>query len=124
MKKLLAAAILLTMAIAATTTLTRAADDDESKVSTKQVMKRAMKEGLTKKVASGKANDKEKKELLTLFQAMAKNDPPKGDAESWKEKNTILVKAATSVVKGDADAGAALTKAANCKNCHSEHKPS
>ena len=124
MKKLLAAAILLTLAVVMTTSLTRAADDDKAKVTTKQVMKRALKGPLTKKVATGEASDAEKKELLSLFQAMAKNDPPKGDAESWKEKNAALVKAAMAAVKGDSNAGAALKKAADCKNCHSKHKPS
>ena len=122
MKKLLAAAVLLALAIITTTTLTRTADDDTPKVTTKEVMKRAMKGGLCKKVASGKGSDAEKKELLTLFQAMAKNKPPKGDADSWKEKNAALVKAATAVTKGDEGAGAALLKAADCKSCHSKHK--
>jgi hypothetical protein len=124
MKKLLAATVLLALAIVTTTSLTRAADNDNPKTTTKQVMKRALKGPLTKKVATGKASDAEKKELLELFQAMAKNDPPKGDKNSWKEKNAALVKAATAAVKGDSDAGAALMKAANCKTCHSKHKPS
>ena len=123
MKKLLAAAAFLALAIVTTTTLTRAADEDKDKVTTKAVMKRAMKGGLCKKVATGKGSDAEKQELLKLFQAMAKNDPPKGDAESWKEKNAALIKAAMGIVKDEKDAGAALLKAADCKSCHSKHKP-
>lgn len=124
MKKLLAAVIMLTLAVVTTTTTrTRAADDEKPNVTTKEVMKRALKGPLTKKAATGKASDDEKKELLKLFQAMAKNDPPKGDADSWKAKNAALVKAAKAIVEGEQGAAAALTKAANCKNCHSEHKP-
>lgn len=124
MKKLLAAVLLLTIAIGVTASLGRAADDEQATISTKVVMKRAMKEGLCKKVASGKADDAEKQELLKLFQAMANNDPPKGDAVSWKEKNAALVKAANGIIANDPDAKDALTKAANCKSCHMEHKPS
>ncbi len=124
MKKLIAALMLLALAVAMSTTMTNAANEGDAKTTTKQVMKRAFKGPLTKKVATGKASDAEKAELLKLFQAMAKNKPPKGDADSWKEKNAALIKAAQAAVSGDADAGAALTKAANCKNCHSQHKPS
>lgn len=122
MKKLLAAALLVALAAMTADTLIRADDDDKPKTTTKEVMKRAMKNGLSKKVASGKGSDAEKKELLELFQAMAKNDPPKGDAESWKEKNAALVKAATDIVKGEPGAGPALIKAADCKGCHGKHK--
>jgi len=125
MKKLLAAAVALSLAVVITTSaLTRAADDDKPKVTTKEVMKRAMKGGLCKKVASGKGDDAEKKELLDLFEALAKNEPPKGDADSWKEKTGALVKAATGISKGEDGAGAALVKAADCKGCHSLHKGS
>jgi len=123
MKRLLAATVLSALALVTTTALTRGADDDEKKITTKEVMKRALKGPLTKKVATGKASDKEKQELLELFQAMAKNDPPMGDAESWKAKNAALVKAVQGIIKGEPDAVAALTAAANCKNCHSKHKP-
>ena len=124
MKKLLAATLLLGLAIVTTETLTRAADDDKPKFTIKQVMKRAMKGGLCKKVASGKADDAEKKELLELFQAMAKQKPPKGDADSWKDKTEALVAAANANVKGEDGAGPKLGKAANCKSCHSKHKGS
>ena len=36
---------------------------------------------------------------------------------------TALLKAAKGVAAGKADAGKALAKAANCKACHSAHKP-
>jgi hypothetical protein len=120
---MLVAAVLLGFAILMTTALTRAEDEDQPGASTKAVMKRVFKGPLNRKVAGGKASEKEKKELLELFQALAKNKPPRGDAESWKKKNAALVSAAKAMIKGEKDAGKALTKAANCKNCHSKHKP-
>lgn len=89
---------------------------DKDKVTIKVVMQKAMKGGLCKKVASGEANEAEKKELVELFTALAKNEPPKGDAASWKEKTKALLDAAK------ANDGAALKKAADCAACHSEHK--
>lgn len=89
---------------------------EKDKITIKVVMKKAMTGGLCKKVASGKASDDEKKELVSLFEAMAKIDCPKGDAASWKAKTKALVDAAKA---GDGDA---LKKAADCAGCHSEHK--
>lgn len=88
----------------------------------KAVMKKCMKGGLCKKVASGQASAEEKEALLAAFKKMASAKPAKGDAESWKAKTTALVKAAQAAVDGADGAGAALGKAANCKSCHSVHK--
>jgi hypothetical protein len=100
-----------------------AADDDaKPKYKIKDVMKKAMKGPLLKKVAGGNASDAEKKELHGMLVALGKNKPPKGDANSWKKFTTALAKAGKAAVDGDADAGAALKKAANCKGCHSKHK--
>jgi hypothetical protein len=90
---------------------------DKDKITIKTVMKKAhSKGGLLSKVIAGDASAEEKKELVTLYEALAKNTPPKGDETSWKEKTAALVAAAKS-----ADA-AALKKASNCAACHSEHK--
>jgi cytochrome c len=89
---------------------------EKAKYTISQVMKKAMAGGLCKKVASGKASDEERKELVALFTALAQNDPPKGDKAAFKEKANALLKAAK-----DND-GAALGKAANCAACHKEHK--
>lgn len=91
-------------------------DKDKEKVTIKQVMKKAMAGGLCKKVATGKASSEERKELVALFEALAKNEPPKGDEESWKKKTKALVDAAK------ANDGDALKKAADCAACHKEHK--
>lgn len=87
-----------------------------------KVMKEAMKGGLCKKVASGEASDAEKKELLAMFEGLAKAKPPMGEADSWKEKTGALVAGAKAAVDGKPDAGDMLKKAANCKACHDVHK--
>ena len=89
---------------------------------TKAAMKKCMKGGLCKKVATGQGSDEDKAALLAAFKSIAEEKPPKGDADSWKAKTTALIKAAQLAVDGDAGAGAALKKAANCKDCHTAHK--
>ncbi len=89
---------------------------DKEPASIKVVMQKAMKGGLCGKVASGKASDEEKAQLVALFTDLAANKCPKGDADDWKERTQALLKAAKS---GDAKA---LKKAADCKGCHSTHK--
>jgi hypothetical protein len=88
------------------------------------IMKEAHKKPvqLLKKVATGQADDAEKQRLVDLYKAMKKLQPPKGDADSWNEKNDLLISAATAVAENKAEAQASLTKAANCKSCHDAHK--
>jgi len=97
-------------------------DDAEKTPSIKEVMKLAMKDGLCKKVASGKAEDGDAEKLVVLFTALSKQEPPKGDAESWKAKTATLLAAAKACANGEEGATARLGKAANCKACHSVHK--
>ena len=92
------------------------------KYSTKDVMKKAFKGGLLKKVAGGTASDEEKKELQSMLVSLSKNKPKKGEADSWKKLTGALVKAGDGAVKGDPKAGDMLKKAANCKACHNSHK--
>lgn len=98
-------------------------EPEEKKITIKDVMKKAHgKDGLTKKVATGKASDEEKKELQTLYEAMAKLKQPKGTDKSWKALNDSLVEAAKLAVAGDATAPKKLKAASNCKGCHKLHK--
>lgn len=97
-------------------------DEDKPKYTTKDVMKKAMKGPLLKKVASGGASEEETKQLHDMLVALSKNKPKKGEQDSWKQLTGALVKAGKAAVDGDSGAGAALKKAANCKNCHSKHK--
>ena len=121
MKQLLV--ISAVFALVCSVALGLSAADDKKKVTTKVVMKKAMKSNLHRKAATGKASEAEVKELVALFEALAANKAPKGEAESWKKKTAALLEAAKGVAAGKADAGKALAKSANCKACHSVHKP-
>jgi hypothetical protein len=102
-----------------------AVSQDKEEVTIKDVMKKAHAGGgksLLSRVQSGKASDDDKKMLLELYQALAKNKPPKGDEEGFKKRAEALVDAAQAAVDGKKDAGKQLKKAADCKGCHSNHK--
>lgn len=97
--------------------------DDKPKYTTKEVMKEAHgKPKLLNKVLDGKATDDDKKKLLELYEAMAKNKPAKGDADNWKKLNDAIVAAAKDVVAGKDGSVDALKKATKCGDCHSAHK--
>jgi hypothetical protein len=104
---------------------TSAAQQDGPKYTIPEVMKKAHqgKMALLKKVTSGKASDAECKDLLEMYQALAKNKPPQGDAESWKKKTDALVEGAKLYVDGKKDdAVTKLNGASNCAGCHKVHK--
>ena len=121
MKNTLIVAALLS--VASVGALRVMAEDAEEEVTIKDVMKAAMKDGLCKKVAKGEGDQADAEKLLELFTALSKQKPPKGDAESWKEKCDALVAAAKACAEGKEGAGAKLGAAANCKACHGAHKP-
>ncbi|OYP39119.1 hypothetical protein [Rhodopirellula sp. MGV] len=97
-------------------------EDDKPKYTIKEVMKEAFKGPLVKKVASGDASEEEISKLHEMLVALAKCEPKKGEAESWKKLTGDLVKAVEAVKEGKDDATAMLKKASNCKACHSKHK--
>jgi hypothetical protein len=101
----------------------RGADDEKPKYTIKEVMKKAHKDGLMKKLADGGGTKADAEELLDLYKEMGKHKAPKGDAESWKTKNKTLVDAAQAVVDDKPGARDELKKAANCAECHKAHKP-
>src|SRR4051794_9989831 len=74
---------------------------DKPKYSIKDVMVKAHKGGLMKKVASGKATADEKKQLLEFYEALAANKPPAGDEADWKVKTSAIVAAAREAAEGD-----------------------
>jgi hypothetical protein len=95
---------------------------EKAKHSIKDVMQKAHKGGLMKKVAEGKATDAEKKELVEFYEALAANKPPKGDDASWKTKTAVLIAAAKAVAEGKEGAGKTLLDSVKCMDCHSAHK--
>lgn len=90
---------------------------------TKKAMQDGHKSKLVDKVAGGKASDEEKKKLVELYKGMSAEDAPKGDQAGWKKKVAALLTSAEGVASGDKTAGAKLKAAADCKGCHSMHKP-
>ena len=95
---------------------------EKAKHTIPQVMAKAMKGGLCKKVASGKASDEEKEQLVELFTSLNKNTPPMGDAKDWQKKTGALLDAAKKAAKGDEKAAKSLGTLANCAACHKAHK--
>jgi mono/diheme cytochrome c family protein len=122
MRGLVIGGTVIVMVVAASLTYSRADDKAKPEYDVKQVMKLAHKDKLLQKVTGGNAGEEEKKQLLALYQALAANEPPVGDAASWKEKNDAIVKAAQAVVDGGTDYDA-LKKATSCAGCHKAHKP-
>ena len=105
------------------------AEDDTDKDAIKNIMRKCMNDdeknlddGLCKKVATGKATQEEKDQLVAMLKALTKLEPPKGEAASWQQKTGALLAAAKSVVAGDKGAGVKLANAADCKGCHSAHR--
>jgi cytochrome c553 len=98
--------------------------DETPKYTIKEVMKKGQnKGGLYMKVLSGKASDADAKTLLEMYQSLAKQKPPAGDADSWKTKTTALIEGAQLYVDGKKDDGLAkMRDAGNCMNCHKVHK--
>jgi cytochrome c556 len=95
--------------------------DDKPKYEIKEVMKKAMKGGLCKKVAEGEASADEKNELVEYFTALNLNTPPKGEKASWTKKTATLLAAAKGAAKGDEKALKTLASV-NCGACHKEFK--
>ncbi len=124
MRRVWSVAFLAVAIVAATLPALRAEEDknEKPKFTIKQVMEKANKMGLQKKVVGGSASQAEKDELVELYTALAKGKPEKGDEKSWKDKTENLLKAAKDVAAGKEGATQALAKAANCKGCHSVHK--
>ncbi len=101
----------------------QAGEKGKAKYEISEVMQKAHKKGgLLFRVSAGKGDKADAEKLLEMYTELAKNKPPRGDAQSWKRFTDGLVAAAKVAVKGGADAGAKLRKAANCMACHKAHK--
>lgn len=101
------------------------AEEKNANLTIKQIMADTHKgkTAMVQKVGSGEASKEELQKLLGYYQFMSKQQPPKGDAKSWTEKTTLLVKAVEDVSAKKDGAPKAFQAAVNCKACHSQHKP-
>jgi hypothetical protein len=119
----------MTLGLVAGLGVFQAADDAKPKYDIEEVMEKAhggKQKSLYNQVLKGKANAEQKKELLELYEELAKNPAPKsekgGSAADWKKRTAAMVKAAKDVVADKDDATKALAKAAACKSCHEIYK--
>jgi cytochrome c556 len=126
-------------ALAAAVAFTCAAQekkDDKKTPTIEEIMEDAHgKDGLRAKVAAaakGKKWDDAKKPVeqwVKLAGSLGKNDPPKGEKDSWKKLTgnyEKTVKELAAAVKGEKEDGvksalASITK--SCGACHKAHKP-
>jgi hypothetical protein len=123
MKSIIKTTLKLSLAVALLAGATVVSADDHHAF--EDIMKKGFKgkTSLVGKVKGGSASAAEIKELQGMFAKLAKMEPPKGDAKSWKAKTAALIHAGELVAKHDGKAKAAFDKATNCKACHSVHKP-
>lgn len=98
---------------------------DKPKYTTEEIMKQGFKgkESPAARVGKEQGTAADFKLLAELTASLPFNTPPKGDAASWKEKTTALAKAGQQLAAGKAGALEAWKAAANCKACHTAHKP-
>jgi hypothetical protein len=77
------------------------------------------------KASNGLASKDELKLLVSLYQDMSTQKPPKGDEEAFKKKADTLLAVTKKLAEDptDKEAIAAYKKAVNCMACHAEHKP-
>jgi hypothetical protein len=99
-----------------------AQDKDKPKYTIKEVMKEHGKGKTKDKIIDGSASADEKKKMVEMYTELAKNKPPKGEADNWKKLTDALVKATKDVESGKDGAVDEYKKATNCKACHENHK--
>ena len=97
--------------------------EKKAKHTIKEVMKKAHKDGLLKKVTAGDASADEQRQLLDLYISLVENAPPMGEMDSWHRLAGGSALAAAKLVVGRDGAIAELKQATNCKACHTAHKP-
>jgi hypothetical protein len=122
MRRFILPGLMLALAAVVAINMAIAQDAEKPKHTIKEVMKAAHKDKLLNKVAGGNASKEEVDKLVELYDAMGKNKPPKGEAAAWETKTKALLAAAKDVQAGKEGAGPKLTMAANCANCHKDHK--
>lgn len=114
---------ILTAALMISASFALQADEDHEKI--EKAMKDAFKgkTSIVAKASAGQASQEEIAKALKYWKDLASAKPPKGEMESWKKLTAAGVKAATALSEGKPNAADAFKKAANCKACHSKHKP-
>ena len=101
------------------------AETKKPKYTVQEVMKAIHKgqDNIGKRAVQGSASKEDIAKLSEYFESLPLNDPPRGEMASWKEKTAALVKASRALKSGDAGAVELYKNAANCKACHTAHRP-
>jgi cytochrome c5 len=81
------------------------------------------KTSLVQKAVKGEASKQEIARLSEAYHQMAKMKPPVGEQADWDKRVAALIAATDELAAGKPGAGGALKEAANCKACHTAHKP-
>src|SRR5688572_4113857 len=102
-----------------------AEDAKKPKHSIKDVMKEVHKgdDNIGKRVTKGAASRDDIAKMVEYYESLPANEPPRGEKASWVAKTGKLLTAAKAVKTGAPGALDQYKEAANCKACHSEHKP-
>jgi hypothetical protein len=95
------------------------------KYTVQEVMKAIHKgeDNIGKRAVKGVASKDDIAKLAEYYESLPLNEPPRGEIASWKEKTAALVKASRALKAGESGAVDLYKNAANCKACHSVHKP-
>ncbi|MCC6354042.1 MAG: hypothetical protein IT577_09165 [Verrucomicrobiae bacterium] len=116
----------LVIAAAAAAIVTGICHGAEPKYDFEEIMTKGHKgkESLLAKVLAKAASPEEVAKLVEYHEALAQQAPPKGDAESWKQKTGALLQASRAAKENASDENLAkLKETSNCKACHSIHQP-
>src|SRR6185436_4850347 len=81
------------------------------------------KESFLANILAGKGSDDDLKKLVTAYEVMAAQKPPKGDEASWKTLTSAALASAKDAAAKKEGALDKLKAATNCKACHDAHKP-
>lgn len=98
---------------------------DKPKLTIKEIMEQGFKgkESAAARVGKGEGTKDDFKLLASLTHDLPLNSPEMGDAKSFKTKATAVAAAAKALADGKAGAIDQWKEAANCKACHTDHKP-
>ncbi len=98
---------------------------EKPKHSIEEIMKQGFKGKMSpaSRVGKGEGTKDDFKLLAELTRDLPLNTPEMGDAASWKTKATALAAAGKALADGKPGALELWKEAANCKACHTDHKP-
>ena len=79
-------------------------------------------DAIVRKVKKGEACKEEIAKMVEFYTSLPLNVPPQGDAASWKEKTTSLLKAAQGIQQNDPRTLESLKKLDTWRGCHTARR--